>query len=221
MNDDRDLLRRIRTVLALAGVLFILFSFSTQSIIDAEFVGDDITVPITFSAGESVTAADFTVSVSGGTILNLTCGGSGFSNLSSSGNNCVVFNPTGATSGTIATALVRADSIGTLTVLATGTLSTAGGTPPASGQINGASYTITASSATPTPTPTSTSTPIPTTGSGSGVINTNTPTSSSIVIATSTGTSGLPQSGAVTNTVVLMMVCGLLTLSGTLVLRRV
>lgn len=146
---------------------FIIFSlalvFPLQT--HAETVGSTISVPITFTASEAVTAADFTLSISSnGQIQSISCGGSGFSSLSSNGNQCVVFNPSGATSGTLATATVVANSAGTLTVTATGTLSTAGGVAPSSGQISGQTYTITGSggsTSTGTTTPTRTPSPTP------------------------------------------------------------
>lgn len=126
-----------------------------SGVVQAETVGDTLQIPITFTASEAVTAADFTVSIDGGTLVNVECGGSGFNNLTSSSSHCVLFNTNGATSGTIALVTVNADRAGTLSVTVSGTLSTAQGEEPSSGSINGATYDITsASAATSTPTPT-------------------------------------------------------------------
>ncbi|NTV31240.1 hypothetical protein HGA91_04680 [candidate division WWE3 bacterium] len=144
-------------------LVLIFFAFIEVKHSMAESIGDTFNSTITFSASENVTAADFTVTVSGGTLNSLTCGGSGFSNLASSGNNCVVFNPIGATSGTLATVNITATMEGTLTVVVTGTLSTSGGSPPTTGQLIGESFTITASTITPTATPSPTVMPSVTT----------------------------------------------------------
>jgi hypothetical protein len=174
-------------------LLFFLFTFNRRPAYAVE-VGDTLNVPISFTASETVTAADFTVSVSGGTLNSLGCGGSGFTDLgTSSGNQCVVFSTTGATSGIIATAVITADTEGSLVVTAAGDLSTAQGQAPTSSEFNGGTYTVTAAStATPTstvtstPTTTPTATPTPTMTPRATFTDTPTPTPNTAATSTPT-----------------------------------
>ncbi len=140
-----------------------------------ENIGDTVTGYITFTAEENVTAADFTISVSGGSVGTISCGGSGFTNVGSSGSNCVVANlGGGAQSGTLATVTATANQAGTLSISASGTLSNGSGQSAGGGSLHGQSFTINAPSApqptatprpagpTPTPTPIPEPTPTPT-----------------------------------------------------------
>ena len=139
MNKLPDM-KHIQTSASLVRVLAVAFSvlvFLGPTVTQANN-SQTVDVPITFEASEAVTAADFTVAVSGGTLLSLKCGGDGFNALDSGRpDNCIIFNPTGATSGTIGTATVRADGSGTLSVTPSGTFSTANGVEPSSSQIKG------------------------------------------------------------------------------------
>lgn len=196
-------MRRIREVFFFILILLMTLLMRVGSGVQAEIVGSTINAPITFTASEAVTAADFTISVSGGTFSSVACGGAGFNDLSSSGSRCIIFNVDGATSGTIATVMVLADTVGTLVVSATGTLSTAGGSEPSSWSLTGATYNIIAgSTSTPTPTgtltptPTGTLTPTPT----SATVSTPTPITTSTLTPTPTSTPVLPKSGVVSET---------------------
>lgn len=138
---------------------FVLSPLRTQATGGTYLVGSTIDSAITFTASENVVAADFIVDVSPKeALVSVTCGGSGFTNAGpSAGTHCVLWNPpSGAKSGTIATVVVQATTVGTLTVSVSGDLATAEGQPAADGQLRGASYTIVA------PTPIPTDTPIPT-----------------------------------------------------------
>lgn len=102
-----------------------------------------VSVPIQLQSTENVTAVDMTVSVTGGTLRGLTCGGSSFENTSkSNASKCVIFSPSGAQSGIIATALVQTNNTGTLAVNVTGNLSNAEGNPPAQGNVYGVVFRI-------------------------------------------------------------------------------
>jgi hypothetical protein len=205
-------MKKFKSLLITAGIILMGFVLIQPGLIGAEEIGSTIETAITFTASEDITAADFTVSVSGGTLTNLDCGGAGFSVLTSTDTNCVIYNTEGATSGTIATATVSADTAGTLTVSATGTMSTAEGVEPSSSSFNGGTYTITDSSQsatnTPTPTPTSrpnaTATPAPTTRS------TNTPTPVA---------SNLPRTGTTANTITFAFLTGILLFAGIKIAR--
>ncbi|NTV31243.1 hypothetical protein HGA91_04695 [candidate division WWE3 bacterium] len=181
--------------------LFLTTALLVPSVTQAETVGSTISVPITFTASDAVTAADFTVSVTNGQLQEISCGGSGFSSLSSNGSQCVVFNPSGATSGTLATVTVLANTAGTLTVSAVGTLSTAGGVAPTTGQINGSTYTITGSGGA-----TATSTPAPSASTS------RTPTPTAI--------GALPSSGAVDATLIYSLIIASLLGSGFWLFRK-
>jgi hypothetical protein len=110
----------------------------------ANTIGTVIQVPITFSANENVTALDYTVSVTNGTLTGLNCGGVGFTTISSSASNCVLANLSGgANNGRVGTATVRATVVGTLSVNVSGSLSNAEGKNASGGRISGATYTIT------------------------------------------------------------------------------
>lgn len=178
-------------VLCFYTVLALLCYTEIVSPVYAESVGSEINVPIYFVASEPVTAADFTVAVSGGTLQSVGCGGSGFVDLGlSAGNRCVVFNYSGGTTGIFATAVVSANTIGTLTVTASGTLSTSLGEEPSLYEISGAEYEIiNAPTSTPTNTPTNTPTPTST------PTNTPTPTPTLSVTFTPTPSGQLPNSG--------------------------
>ena len=120
----------------------ILSAFFFTTFAGTYTTGTNISVPIFFNAGGSVSAMEFFVSVSGGNLVSLRCGGAGFSNIASGGNKCVVANlGGGASSGTVATATVRGNSPGTLTVSVSGKLSSTSGSQ-VSGSFSGASHTI-------------------------------------------------------------------------------
>ncbi|NTV31241.1 hypothetical protein HGA91_04685 [candidate division WWE3 bacterium] len=127
---------------------------------------DKLYVPVSFNASEAVTAADYTLSITGGELLQTSCGGSGFREILHNNNNCVVFNVNGVTQGVIGSAVVRPTTTSTsLSVNITGTLSTESGRAPSTGTFNNLTIPVNrAASATPTnmPSPTVTVTPSPT-----------------------------------------------------------
>lgn len=145
-------------------------------------VGDVVSAPITFTASDSVTAADFTVLVTGGALVDLVCGGSRFLDAgNSSGSRCIVFYPDGSTEGTIASAFVSASQVGTLTISVDGQLSTENGIPPASGELSGASYVVVSPSPSVTP-PTSTPTLVPPTLTPTPIPPTPTPAGGNLTV---------------------------------------
>lgn len=198
----------VKKIVVLLPITFLVFFFTSIDV-HAEAVGDSLTVPISFTSSDPVTAADITITVSGGTLTDLTCGGDGFSDLGTGADDqCVVFHTSGATTGVIATASVLADTAGTLTVSAEGTFSTSQGVEPTTVQINGDSFTITGTSSgggdnggSPTPTTTQ------------GFSNpTATPTLAN--------TAKLPDTGVVENTIVLFIFAFIALGSGYGLLKR-
>ena len=142
------------SIFTIIGVIAFLLISQTTSV-SAELLGSTITTQVSFNASEVVTAADIVISVAGGTIQSVSCGGDVFNDLgTSTGTRCVVFDTTGSTSGVIATVEVLADTLGTLTVSASGTLSTPGGGEPSTFEFIGGTYNITNTGSTSTPTPT-------------------------------------------------------------------
>lgn len=108
-------------------------------------------VPIVFESSEPVTAAEFNVAVTGGTLVSLKCGGDGFQSLDTNNpDKCIVFNPSSATSGTIGVATVRSNG-GQVTVTPDGTFSTAEGVEPSQSTIRGTDYTTGGNTTTSTP----------------------------------------------------------------------
>lgn len=110
---------------------------------DVVNVGDLVSIPITFTSTEPVTAGDFTVAISGGVFENITCGSGTFETLSiSSGLRCIVYSPTGQTSGTVAYVVVKATQPGTIGVSVSGSMSTNAATIPAGLQLIGGSRVV-------------------------------------------------------------------------------
>jgi hypothetical protein len=124
------------------AIIFLLRPFVSTSY--AEKVGEKIEVPITFTSSDPVTAADFRISIKGGRLISLECGGVDFQQLLvSQNNNCVVFNTEGgSTDGVLATVVVQANKRGTLEVTTAGNLSTAEGKEPKTSTVTGATYEI-------------------------------------------------------------------------------
>jgi hypothetical protein len=109
----------------------------------AVYLGDEISVPITFTSSEPVTAVDYTITINNGTLSSLTCGGPGFENTEvSDGTHCVIFNPNGMIQGSIGNVVVSTNSIGSLTVGATGFASNRNGERPESFNISQPSFTV-------------------------------------------------------------------------------
>lgn len=130
--------------LFILGLLFFGFKVLINTTLYAATfsTGQNISVPISFSASDNVSAMEFNVNVSGGSLVGLRCGGSGFSNISSGGNKCVIANlGGGAKSGVVGTATVRSNTPGTINVTAGGSLSNSSG-GSVGGGFSGATHTI-------------------------------------------------------------------------------
>ena len=109
-------------------------------------VGSKVVVPITLdSPNEPVTAADFTTTVSGASLDEMVCGGFTFQDtrVAKEDNHCIVFSAVGQNDATIASAIITADKVGTVTIGVNGKLSTGSGTYPADGMIVGTVFTVT------------------------------------------------------------------------------
>lgn len=180
-----------KIILFVALATLLLAPLSATKAQASYIVGDTITVPISFTAASPVVLIEFTVSVQNGQLVSLQCGGSGFTfSLPTTANSCTgVHLAPGLTGAVVGTAQVKATTVGTLTVSATGQLSGLLGAP-ITGQYHGGTFTISEKSTATTPTPTSSSTAsaAPTT-QPSGGVNTNTNQTTSTTKATDTVTS--------------------------------
>ncbi|NTV31239.1 hypothetical protein HGA91_04675 [candidate division WWE3 bacterium] len=120
---------------ATISLLSTVFYINSANLVHAQ---DTVDVPIVFESSDPITAADFSVEVNGGTLISLKCGGDHFQSIDTSmQNKCIVFNPSGATSGTLGTATVRSTNGGKATVTPSGTFSTAEGVEPSHSTIRG------------------------------------------------------------------------------------
>lgn len=140
----------------------VAFSFLVASLVAAPVSAhgaDDstITIPITFTSNEVVTAADFEFQVANASIAEINCGGDGFSELIKDESGCVVFHPSGGeTEGTLATLSLTVDaheggmeSKPEVGIVAT--LSTVDGVEPSTYEVLAGEYTVTPV-VTPSPT---------------------------------------------------------------------
>ncbi len=138
----RKVSKKLIFVVTLCGLISAALLVSRPSEAATYTAGSTIIIPITVTATLPVVAADVTVSVQGGEFQQLTCGGSGFTVVTSSSNGCTLLHTGGGvTQGTVATATVKANASGTLDVSAQGSLTGALSTP-VSGQFSGATHTI-------------------------------------------------------------------------------
>ena len=96
--------RKISIIIALSFFLFVLFPMVSVA------YADEVSIPISYSANEAVTAADVNFIIYNGSIVSVTCGDefSGYEELITREAGCVVFHSSGGSkTGTIATIVVE------------------------------------------------------------------------------------------------------------------